>query len=960
MFWAHYQPSVEIVEEFKVQSNGFSAEYGSNGGTVVNIISKSGTNDLHGSGYYFGQWTALNANNFFANEQGQPIPQYHRHQFGGSVSGPIVKNKLFYFFNYDRTVYNSPFTLVTSVPTLAQRQGDFSQTFNQDGSLQQIFNPNTAFASTGPSGPDVERLPFPGNKIPASAFDPVGAKIVALYPNPAGPGDPVTGLNNFSKNYLLGQPAHQYNFKMDYTLNDKNQLSGRFSKGYLQRQSPTDFLGAIGQGNELNDYYNVVIQHTWTISPTLVWTNRAGVDRHHQTRFPNGNISPTSVGFPSLLETANGSQVFPNVQLQNYQSVGLSGYTQTIEAQTQWVFDSTVAKVVGPHNLQFGGEARILLSNFFQPPSPSGSFQFGQNPTMQFSLSPDQNQGNAVASLLTGWAGTNPGSTSAGDLSIHPSVAEKSRETSLFLQDDWKVNAKLTLNLGLRWEVSTPYTDRYNRLQIADFTADTGVNVPGIGEIYGIDRFAASDQRHADTAWRNFGPRLGLAYQITPNTVIRAGAGLYYGVNYATSYQDLGPAFRTDLPFEPTLDNGLTRYATLANPFPFGNVGAQGRTYGKLAGWGFPSNSNQSDTFRNANIYQWSASVQRKLPGNQVIEIAYSANRSTHLPDAYVRDRNYVRTAVRQQYGSSGLYAIVNNPFYPYFVGPNAIFNQPDSVYAQPTVQQIDLLRPYPQFPGVYEGFAEFVANSWYNSLQIKYEKRYSHGLNVIGSYTLAKQTDNGSASSNGWLGNATSVQDLNNLKGEYSVGATDARHRLVLSGSYELPFGRGKRFGSHMNKVLDTIAGGWQMNAYYTYQSGLPIYVYMASGRLADGNQRPNVTGDPRSPYGIHQVVASGGADNFFNTAAFSDPGDQVAGNEPRFNTALRGDSLRDLDCSLFKNFQYGEKYKLQLRAEFFNFTNTPRFLDPNTGFGSANFGVITGQGNSPRQAQMGARFTF
>jgi hypothetical protein len=575
-------------------------------------------------------------------------------------------------------------------------------------------------------------------------------------------------------------------------------------------------------------------------------------------------------------------------------------------------------------------------------------------------LTPNQDQGNAIASLLTGWAGTGGGNTSAGDLSIHPSVAEKSRETSFFFQDDWKVNNKLTLNLGLRYEFSTPYEDRFNRLQLANFTADSGVSVPGLGEIRGVDQFLTGSMRHSNTSWHNFGPRLGFAYQLAPKTVLRGGAGIYYGVNYATSYQDLGPAYRTDLHYEPTLDNGLTQYATLQNPFPFGNVASQGATYGKLAGWGYPSNSNQSNTFRNADIYQWAVSFQHELPGKQVLEIAYSANRSTHLPDAYVRDRNYIRTAVRQQYGSSGLYSYVNNPFYSLFVGPNAIFNQPDSVYAQPTVQQIDLLRPYPQFPGVFEGYAEFVANSIYNSLQVKYEKRYSNGLNIVGSYTLAKQTDDGSASSNGWLGNSPSTQDFNNLRGEYSVGATDARHRVVLSGSYELPFGRGKKFGSNLNKVVDTIAGGWQLNAYYTYQSGLPINVVMASGRIADGNQRPNVTGDPRSQYNIQQVVSSGGADSFFNVNAFSDPGDQIDGNEPRFNGALRGDSLRDLDFSIFKNFQYHDRFKLQLRGEFFNFTNTPRFTDPNSAWPSSGFGVISGQANSPRQTQLGARFTF
>jgi hypothetical protein len=747
---------------------------------------------------------------------------------------------------------------------------------------------------------------------------------------------------------------------MDYTLNETNNFTGRFSKGYLQRQSPNDFQGALGQGDELNDYYNGVLQYTWTASPSFVWTTRVSADRHHQTRFPDDNASPTSVGFPSILETANGSDAFPNISVQNYNSLGLSGYTQTIEAQTEWVFDSTATKVIGAHDIQFGGESRILLSNFFQPPSPTGSFQFGQNPTMQYSLTPNQDQGNGVASLLLGWAGTGPGNTSAGDLSIHPSVAEKSRETSFFIQDDWKFGPRLTLNLGLRYEFSTPYEDRYNRLQLANFSADSGVSVPGLGEISGVDQFLTGSNRHSDTDWNNFGPRIGAAFQWNPKTVIRGGAGIYYGVNYATSYQDLGPAYRTDFQFEPTLDNGLTRYGTLENPFPFGTPVAQGQTYGKLAGWGFPSTSNQSDTFRNAEIYQWSASLQHELPGKQTIEIAYSANRSTHLPDAYVRDRNYIRTAVREEYGSAGLYAEVPNPFYSLFVGPNAIFNEPSSVYAQPTTQEINLLRPYPQFPGVFEGYAQFVANSWYNSLQLKYEKRYSSGFNVIGSYTLAKGTDDGSASSNGWLGNATSVQDFNNLRGEYSVSATDARNRLVLSGSYEIPFGRGKKFGSNLNKVVDTFAGGWQLNAYFTYQSGLPINVVMTSGRIADGFQRPNVTGDPRSQYSIQQIVDSNGALNFFNVNAFSDPGDQIDGNEPRFNTNLRGDSLRDLDCSIFKNFHYGERYKLELRGEFFNFTNTPRFADPGSSYPSSNFGLITGQVNSPRQTQLGARLTF
>lgn len=950
MFWSHYQPSLEIVQQFKVETNGFSAQYGGNGGTVVNIVTKSGTNQLHGSGYWAGQWSALNANDFFSNRAGQPVPSYDRQQFGGTIGGPIIKDKLFYFGNYDHTIYNAPYTLTTTVPTQLQKQGDFSQTFNADGSLNVIYDPNTAVASGG----DVVRTAFPGNVIPSSEIDPVAAKILQFYPNPTGAGTQYTGYDNFSRNYLLGQPAHQYNAKVDYNINPRNRLSARVSKGYLRRESPPDFLGNIGQGDEKNDYYNNELEYTFVPTPTMVWTTRVSNDYHHQTRLPDQKIDPTTVGFPSILVTANGSETFPELDVQNYQSLGLSGWTETIEAQNQWVVDSWVAKVIGGHDLQFGGESRTLLSNFFQPGHPSGQFGFGTAQTMESVFNPNSDQGNGFASFLTGWG-------SGGDLSIHPSVAELSRYTAFFVQDDWKVSRRLTLNLGLRYGFSTPYNDRYNRLQIANFTADTGVNVPGIGEIRGVDEFVTPGNRHAGSDWNNFGPRLGIAYEPFGNkTVIRAGAGVYYGISPATSYQDLGPAFRKEMPWQTTQDNYLTRFATMANPFPYGNVKAQGTQYGKLNMWGYSSTSNQSETFRNPEIYQWSFAVQHALSGSQTVEVAYSANRSTHLPIDGLRSRNYVSTANRLKYGSTGLYQYVPNPFYSMFAGPNATFNEPDSVYAQPTTQLINLLRQYPQFPGSYEGFEFFVANSWYNALQIKYEKHYSHGLNLIASYTLAKGIDDSSATSNGWLGNATSIQDPNNIRGEYSASATDARNRFVLAGSYDLPFGRGRHFGSNINPVLDGFAGGWQVNAFLTFQSGYPLNVYMANGRLADGSQRPNITGNARSSNSIHQVVDCNGACNYFNVSAFSDPGDQVAGNSPRFNGALRGDGIRDLDFSLFKNFKIHERYNVQLRAEFFNFTNTPRFTDPNTGYGNSSFGLISGQGNSPRQAQMGVRFTF
>lgn len=976
MNWAHFQPSIEIVQEFKVQTNSFSAEYGNNGGTVVNIVSKSGGDQFHGSGYWFDRRSETDAKNYFSG--GQPVPSYARDQFGGSLGGPIVKKKLFFFSNYDRTRFDAPGTVTTTVPTDLQKKGDFSQTFNSDGSLQQIFNPFDTY--TDASG--VHRRPFPGNVVPQNLLDPIAVNVMKLYPEPNTPGQPFTGFSNYVANFTSPSPAHQYNVKVDYVITPKSTWTARYSKGYLEHAAPNLFVGGLGQADEKNDYYNFVTQFDHTINGSTLLTLRTGIDRHYQKRDAPKEIDPTTLGFPSLLVTATGSVTFPRIDVTDYQGLGLTGWTKTIEAQSNFLWDAAVSKVKGPHSLKFGAEQRVLLSNFFQPAFPGGQFPFDGAQTRQDLNSSNTLQGNSLASLLVDF-----GQNGGQGLSIHPAVAEKSKETAFFLKDDWQVTSRLTLNLGLRYEWSTPYNERYNRLQFADFTADTGKKIDlsggdpflqslGLGprEIKGIAQFANSSKRNVNPDRNNIAPRLGLAYRIGDKTVIRAGGGVYYGISPATSYQDVGAAFRKQVAWNPSLDNGATRYATLANPFPTGNFTPQGTQYGVLNMWGFTSDSNQSDTFRNADIYQWSVSVQHELPKNQMIEVAYSANRSTHLPFGGTKNRNFLPTALRQQISArqhaldpncnadscvtNYLNQQVTNPFYSMFVGPSATFNQPDSIYAQSTIPLINLLHPFPQFNGNFEGFSRFDANAIYNSLQVKYEKRYSGGLNIVGSYTLAKETDDSSYTSNSWLGNAPNIQDLGNLAAEHSVGAADARQRLAVGGSYELPFGRGKTFGGNMNSFANGLVGGWQVNAYLTLQTGLPISVNLAGGNLADGSQRPNVTGNPRTGLSERDVVHGKGL--YLNPAAYSNPGDQIAGNAPRFDDRVRGDGIRNIDLSVFKNFQIRESMKLQFRTEFFNFTNTPRFNDPDVTVGDGGFGRITSQVNSPRQVQFGARFLF
>jgi hypothetical protein len=981
MFWAHYKPTIEIVQEFKVQTNSFSAEYGSNGGTVINIVSKSGGNQFHGSGYWFGRRSQTDARNFFSRK-GDVVPDFTKDIFGGSIGGPLVKQKLFFFFNYDRTRQQLPQTITTTVPTDLQKQGDFSQTFNSDGTLQVIYNPFDTFTD---SNNLVHRNPFPGNKIPTGMQSQVALNLMQFYPEPTDAGDPFTGFNNYTFNIANDTPTHQYNAKVDWVITPRSTMSARYSKGYLRRVAPSVFLGGIGQADERNDYNNFVVQFDHTFSSNTLLTLRAGVDRHYQLRDAPHEVDPTTVGFPSILVEANGSVTFPRIDVTDYQGLGLTGWTKTIEAQTNFLWDAAVSKVVGAHSLKAGAEQRTLLSNFFQPAFPGGQFGFDGSQTRENLSSNDTMQGNALASLLVDFG-------SGGFLSIHPAVAEKSRETAFFVKDDWQVTPNLTLNLGLRYEWSVPYTERFNRIQFAEFGADTGVNIDlssgdpalqalGLGptDLKGVGAFATSHRRNISPDRNNIAPRLGVAYRLNNKTVLRAGGGIYYGINPATSFQDVGAAFRKNVNWTTTLDNYATRFATLENPFPTGNITPQGTKYGILNQWGFDSSSNQSGNFRNAEIYQWSFSVQRELPGNSVFEAAYSANRSTHLAFGGTKSRNFIPSALRAQISADQhanwpggaadcdvqscvtnyLNNTVANPFYNMFNGGSAVFNEPDSRYALSNqIPLINLLRPYPQFDGGFEGFTLFTANATYNSMQLKYEKRYSHGLNLIGSYTLAKETDDSSYGSNGWLGNSTNVQDLGNLAGEHSIGASDVRHRAVLGGSYELPIGHGKLVGSNWGPIANVLLGGWQVNGFLQFQSGLPVNMGLSGGNLADGSQRANVTGNPRSHFSMHDVVFGKGP--YFNASAYSNPGDQIPGNAPRFDTRVRGDGIRNLDLSFIKNVQIRENMKLQLRTEFFNFTNTPRFGDPNGSVGDGNFGVINSQVNSPRQVQFGARFLF
>ena len=358
--------------------------------------------------------------------------------------------------------------------------------------------------------------------------------------------------------------------------------------------------------------------------------------------------------------------------------------------------------------------------------------------------------------------------------------------------------------------------------------------------------------------------------------------------------------------------------------------------------------------------------MQQALPWKVVLGIDYSANRSTHLPwggYSSTSNRNFIPSNIREQYTSDQLNGLVDNPFQPMFSGPGAIFNEPESRYGDDQLPLINLLRPYPQFDGVFEGLPKLAASSWYNALQVRFQKRESQYLSFEGNYTWSKSEDDSSVGFNAFVGylNTGNPQELDNLKAEWSISANDATNRLVAAVVADSPIGRGKLIGSNMNRVLDDIVGGWQGSTLMTYQTGTPMPITMGSPRLADGNQRPDVV-CAQVKTGISMHNAAYTQQPYLNSNCFADPGDQQAGNAPRYFSNIRGDSIRNFDVSFMKSATLPRESRVEFHVDLFNFTNTPRFAFPDFGFEDSTFGIVssTAAGYIPRHLQFGARYQF
>jgi hypothetical protein len=945
-------PSVESVEEFKVQTNSYSAEFGRSGSGIINLIYKSGTDSFHGSAFEFLRNSDLDSNNFFANRNGQSIPNFKRSQFGGSLGGPVElpklyhgKDKTFFFVAYEGLRQGSAATLTASVPTALQRTGDFSQTVNAAGKPVVIYDPTT----TASSGTGYVRQPFPGNVIPASRINAVAGSIMKYYPLPNAAGVANGGLNNYFASGTTVVNSNTLDTKVDENINDRNRFFVRYSRrGQNQPVTPlfpAADLVAQGGYTQPQTSNSAAFDYTFTATPTFLMEFRYGFARTLLAFTPvSEGFNPTSLGFPSYIAANADQLLFPGIGPAGYYTLGNGAQGDYRHASfASHLVSLNNTKVLTSHVLKFGFEGRLLLVNDLESGASTGNYSFsnaitqGPNPNVASAIA-----GNSIASLLLG--------VGNGQMTIDSkNAATESKYYAWYFQDDWKATRRLTLNLGLRYDVEIPRTERYNRMETfnpfapSPLAAETGIAGLRGGLVYpGVD---GNSRLQFQPQWTDFAPRLGFAYQAAENLVLRGGYGIFYGPSYRQAGATLGNYGFSSTTSYVGSPNGLTPSLYLTNPFPNGLNPIVGSTLGLLTGIGTSFETPLTGDNKVPYNENWDFEVQRQLPGNTLVDVSYVGSHGVHLNQSGENDYNLNQLTPAAMALGTQLQKSVANPFYGIIkTGP----------LAGKIVPQSYLLAPFPQFTGVY---ASFLTGGYsdYNSIQVKVEKRFSQGLSLLVSFTGQKLIDDYAIISN--VGRNAGIQNIYDGAAERAVSPNDISRTLVVSGVYALPFGHGQKFGSGWNRAEDLILGGWQLNGIATYQTGFPLVLTTqntsGSGSLT---MRPNNNG--------HSALLTGPVESrlneYFNTAVFSQPAPFTFGNTGRTLPDVRTPGMENIDFSLFKNFQVTEKLQAELRAEAFNLLNQVVFGAPNSVLTSGQFGVISSQANSPRELQFALKLLF
>jgi len=777
--------SVDAIAEFKVQTSNYSAEFGRSGGAVINATIKSGTNQFHGTLFEFLRNSDLDARGFFESPDQAKAP-FKQNQFGGTVGGPIKKNKLFFFGDYQGARVRAANTDIATVPTPAEIGGDFSGLLGPQVGTDalgrpvyqgQIFDP----ASTTTVNGNVVRNPFQGNIIPASRLDTIAHNVAALYPAPT-----VAGATR--NNYIVNAPGKdtidQMDARGDYNISDRQQIFGRFSLSQRTRFQSPPLPGLADGGNYSTGNYfegtrGAVLAHTFTISPSMVNEVRIGFSRnHYRDNIPSYGQSYPSVGLavPGVPDnsTVNGLTLF---QPSGYIRIGEPGYTPTFSTSQEFQYGDTLSIIHGKHTIKVGPQVRFSQFNLFQVGQPRGRFGFSGEFTADNPSSGD-GSGNGLADMLLGTPTTSV-------ISTLTYFGNRQRTFGGFIQDDYKITSTLTLNLGLRYDYTTPITEAHNRQSNFNFAT---------GQIVVAGQGGASDGL-VSTDKDDFAPRIGLAWSPfkSHKTVIRSGYGRFFSYQEIRTGDPLQLAYNLPFFFEPSfVSDGITPILTVSGGFP-----ALNPANAKLAG----VTSNDSRLHAPATD-EWNLNIQQQLPADILFEVAYVGSKGTHLQ--VLVDHNQDPTP-----------------------GPGDVQSR----------------RPYPQY-GPFTSI-ENHGNSSYHSLQLKAEKRLSRGLMFLSAFTYSKSiNDQPEICCNGpW------PQNSYNLKSEKGLSDFDDRFRWISSFDYELPVGRGKRYLNN-SRAADLVVGGWHVGGILTFRSGFPFSPLMGydpsntgsngllrTDRIANGN---------------------------------------------------------------------------------------------------------------------------
>jgi hypothetical protein len=864
------QPSPDSIAEFKVQTNSYSAEFGRSAGGVVNVSIKSGSNDIHGSAYYFNRDAGLAARGWTNNLLNLPKSTLGWNQYGGTMGGPVKKNKLFYFGSYEGFRQTFSDTFLVTVPTADQKRGIYGL---------DLLDPDT-------------RTPFANRTVPTSRFDALGKKLIDLYPEANQPGQVQNGrpANNFAALRDGKEDTHKFDTRADYYISSKDQLMGRFS--YLRQKFNRDQLfpgiadGVGNQGGQNNNNQSLALLWTRVVSPKIVNTFRYGYNRTYAA-FEHATVNAQKAdafGFRGIPEEMLQVGGLPLINVTNYREIGTRNFRPQFQRPLLNQFVESMSIQAGRHFLRVGGELRLKDNTFIDVTRRTPAYGFQGRYT-----------NDGMADLLLGLPET-------VQLNTVPEVQQLQRALSFFVQDDFKISPTLTLNLGMRYEYTTPYYGSGKNVNINFDPTNQGLRVAGQN---GNDKYLVTPDRN------NFGPRLGVAWQLRPEKIVmRAGYGIFY--NSEDMYGS-----EANLPLNPTqlIQSTLIRVAGGAAPVKVSDAipaGVLSRFDSRLVGL-----RTREEQQRSGRIQQWNVAMQFQLSRASAFEMAYVGNNGANMFGLYERNQT--------NFGIDG------------------------SVAAN---------RPFPLWQGIQTGASR--AKSKYNAFQTKYEHNYSNGLFVLASYTWASALDQVGAWDSG-----ASPQFRDTFDSEWGRQSQTPMHRYTTAVTYDLPFGKGRKFGSGMSRAADLVVGGWKLSSIVSWRSGLPINIGLngngidpATGRSYaflqrnGGGLRPNRVGEANS--GIDPKTNRFA---FLNANAYAVQALNTPGNAAR-NSAY-GPRQFNTDFSLRKEFRVTETKFAEFRWESFNFFNTTNFSNPATTFGNTNFGFITGAGDG-RVMQLGVRFQF